>query len=100
MTRHQSDPAVEADVVDSPGHRFQADGGGSMPAQPLDAAPHHCRSNTFALAVRANGQRSHPSFGAGTMNHVERHHLAIYVAPDHRSVTGILQRVAPNQSIE
>src|SRR2546422_926640 len=53
-----------------------------------------------ALAIRTHCQRTHPSFDAGLMSDVERRDVVVLVAPDHRSFTGIEQRVPPDERIE
>src|SRR6185437_16965531 len=52
------------------------------------------------LALRPNGQRAHPPFAARAVHHVERHDLAVVVAPQERTGAGILDGVAPDERIE
>src|ERR1041384_3082844 len=56
------------------------------PAPPPPAPP----AESFSLAVGPDGERPHPSLGAGAVHHVERGHRAGAVVPDHGAVGGIL----------
>ena len=68
--------------------------------EPVDAGPHHRRAQPLALAVGTHGERPHPPFGARAVHHVERHHVAVGIAPHHRAVAGVLDRVAPDERVE
>jgi hypothetical protein len=92
--------AVEANVIDGPGHRLQANGSCALGPQPLDARANHGGSEALALPIRADGKRPHPTFRAGSVNHVESDHVTFGVPPNHRAIAGVFERIPPNQIVQ
>ena len=56
------------------------------------------RAEPFTLAVGPHRERAHPALGTGAVHHVEGHHVAVGVAPDHGAVARVLDGVAPDQA--
>ena len=53
-----------------------------------------------ALILRSHGEWTHPALGAGAVHHVERDDVTALVAPEHRALSGILDRVPPDSRVE
>src|SRR2546426_7719273 len=91
---------VKADVLRRARHRLETQGRYATIDQPVGGRPYDRLADAGALAIRTHCQRTHPSFDAGLMSDVERRDVVVLVAPDHRSFTGIEQRVPPDERIE
>jgi hypothetical protein len=66
----------------------------------VDAGAHDELSVSRTLTVVADGKRAHPSFDAGPVRDIERRHVSGRVAPEHRAVMRVVDRVAPDRRIE
>src|SRR6188508_59606 len=100
MPGEESQPAVEPDVFDSPGHGLEADRLHRLLVQPIDARPDHLLAQTNPLTVGTHRERAHPPFTAREVHDVEAYQFTITVAPHHCPVSRVLQRIAPDQGIE
>src|SRR6185437_9375502 len=97
---HEAERRVEADVVHGARHGLEADRRRPRALQTRDPGPYDLLPHAAGLALRPNGQRTHPSFAARAVHDVEGHDLAPLVAPQERAGARILDRVAPDERIE
>src|SRR4030095_12150544 len=100
MPGEEPQPAVEPDVLDGARHGLEADCLHRLFVQPIDARPDHLLAETDPLTRGARRKRAHPPFAAREVYDVEAYQFTITVAPHHRTVSRVLQRVAPDQGIE
>ena len=98
--RKKAESRVEADVVHRARHRLEADHRRALRLEPLDAARDDLLPHSTALELGPHGEWAHPSFGARPMDHVERDDVTAIVAPEHRALRCVLDRVAPDGGIE
>src|SRR6267143_6376065 len=99
-SRCEPEPRVKADVLRGPRHRLETEGRDAAVDEPVRRRAHDRLPDTGALPVRAHGERTHPPFDPRLVRHVERRDVAVLVAPHHRALAGIEQRVAPDQRIQ
>ncbi len=100
VARSEPEAPVEADVLDRARHRLEAHGGDVLVHQPVHRGPHGRLADPHALPVGADRERAHPPLGARAVRYVEGDDLSRLVAPHHRAVARVEQRVAPHLGIE
>src|ERR1041385_8189009 len=96
----ESESRVETDVLGRPRHRLEAKRRDAALDQPVGRRTHDRLPDARALAIRPHRERTHPSFDARQMRDVEPRDVAMLVAPDHRAVPRVEQRVAPHERVE
>src|SRR3990172_7240363 len=98
--RHEAQPRIEADVLHRARHRLEPDHPASGAAQPRDPRVDGRLAVPRTLTVFADGERAHPPLHTGAVRDVERRDRTPIVAPEHRAVARILDRIAPDGGVE
>src|SRR5213593_2350462 len=98
--RCETEPRVETDVLRGPRHRLETECRDATVDEPVRRGAHDRLPDAGALPVWAHRERAHPAFDARLVRDVERSDVAVLVAPHHRALAGVEQRVAPDQRIQ